>query len=96
VTDALAAIRKEKAFLKLSLANRDRVLAALFETQRNIESMKRQDRYEDRALRLRNSNALKSHLTTVLKLFGDPVCAVEPWIGSSVTPVATSTQPCTN
>jgi glutathione S-transferase len=77
VTDALAAIRKEKAFLKLSPAARDRVLHALFETQRHIEGMKQQERYDDRALRLRNRNALKSHLSTVLKLFGDPVCAVD-------------------
>jgi hypothetical protein len=77
VTDPLAAIRKEKAFLKLSPVNRERVLAALFKIQRHIEGMKQQDRYDDRALRLRNRKALKSHLTTVLKLFGDPVCAVD-------------------
>ena len=39
--------------------------------------LKQQDRYDDRALRLRNRKALKAHLTTVLKLFGDPVCAVD-------------------
>lgn len=77
MTDPLAAICKEKAFLKLSPAARDRVLAALAETQRHIEGMKQQERYDDRALRLRNRNALKPHLTRILKLFGDPVCSVD-------------------
>ena len=41
MTDALAAIRAEKAFVKLSPADRDRVLAALVETRSHIETERR-------------------------------------------------------
>ena len=105
MTDALAAIRAEKAFLKLSLANRDRMLAALFETQRHIEGMKQQEHYDDRAQRLRNRNALRAHLAPILKILkilkikDKPVggCLSTPMlIGSSVITVVLSTRPCPN
>lgn len=66
--DALAAIRAEKAFLKLSPADGERVLAALSETRSHIETVRRYDRYGDRDLRIRNRNALKVHLAPVLKI----------------------------
>ncbi|HZZ22196.1 MAG TPA: hypothetical protein VFE60_06295, partial [Roseiarcus sp.] len=73
MTDALAAIRAEKAFVKLPPADRDRVLAALSETRRHIEAEQQSDRYIDRTLRLRHRNALKSHLTRTLKILADDV-----------------------
>jgi hypothetical protein len=43
------------------------VLAALFETARHIKVMRREDRYGDRALRLRNRD--EAHLAPILSLF---------------------------
>jgi hypothetical protein len=71
--DLLAAISGEKAFLKLSPADRDRVLGALSETARKVELERRYDRYTDRDLRLRNRNALKVHLSGTLKTLADDV-----------------------
>lgn len=73
MTDELAAIRAEKAFVKLSPAERDQVLAALFETQRQIALEKQYDRYIDRKQRILNRIALKAHLTRILTILDDPV-----------------------
>jgi hypothetical protein len=73
VTNALAAIRAEKAFAKLPPADRKRVLAALSETQRHIVLDRQYDRYGDRDWRLRNRNALKTHLSGTLKILDDEV-----------------------
>jgi hypothetical protein len=77
VTDALVAIRAEKAFAKLPPADRKRVLAALFGTRCHIEaerqSDRQSDRYIDRTLRLRHRNALKAHLSRTLKILDDDV-----------------------
>lgn len=70
---ALAAIRAEKAFVKLSPDNREHVLAGLFETARRIESDREIDRYSDRTLRLRNRDVIKTHLPPILKVLDDPV-----------------------
>jgi hypothetical protein len=77
VTDPLAAIRAEKTFAKLAPADRDRVLAAMFEAQRKIQIERGYDRFIDRTLRLRLRNALKAHLTAALKTLDDPVCGWE-------------------
>lgn len=73
MTDALAAIRAEKAFVKLPAADRKRVLAALLETQRHIKAEQQSDRYIDRTLRVRHRDALKAHLTRTLKVLADDV-----------------------
>jgi hypothetical protein len=75
--DALAAIRAEKALAKLSPADRDRVLAGLFETKRKIENMRTEDRFGDRALRLRNRNAMRTHLAPILRVLDDDVGAFD-------------------
>jgi hypothetical protein len=75
--DELAAIRAEKAFAKLPPADRKRVLAGLFETTRSIEFERRQDRYGDRAPRLRNRDAMKTHLRPILKILDDDVGAFD-------------------
>jgi hypothetical protein len=77
VDDALAAICAEKAFAKLPNADRDRVLAGLFETKRNVESWRRQDRFGDHKLRVRNRDALKAHLAAILKVLDDEVAAFD-------------------
>jgi hypothetical protein len=69
----LAAIRAEKAFMKLSAVNQRRVLAGLSETQRHITAERRYDRYGDRDLRRRNRNVLKTHLAPTLRVLEDPV-----------------------
>jgi hypothetical protein len=63
--------------LKLSPADRDRVLAAMSEAQRHIETERRNDRYGDRTLRLGNRVVLKTHLTTTLKVLEDDVAAFD-------------------
>ena len=73
MTDALAAIRAEKAFLKLLPADGERVLAALSETARHIETERAYDRYGDRDLRIRNRDVLKAHLPRILEVLDDPV-----------------------
>jgi hypothetical protein len=73
VTEALAAIRAEKAFAKLAPADRKRVLAALSETQRHVKAEQQSDRYIDRVLRLRHRDALKSHLSRTLKVLDHDV-----------------------
>jgi hypothetical protein len=73
VTDALVAIRAEKAFAKLPATARTRVLAGLLETQRHIENERRYDRYGDRDLRLRNRDVLKAHLAPILRIIRDDV-----------------------
>jgi hypothetical protein len=73
VTDALAAIRAEKAFLKLALADRERLLAVLFEAQRHIKLEQGYDRYGDRDLRISHRNALKTHLAPILRVLKHPV-----------------------
>jgi hypothetical protein len=75
--DALAVIRGEKAFAKLSPADRGRLLAALSETQRHIDAERLYDRYGDRDLRLDNCDALKTHLTATLKVLADDVGAFD-------------------
>jgi hypothetical protein len=73
VTDALAAIRAEKAFLKLSAADRERLLASLSEARRSADNEQRYDRYIDRNQRIRNRDALKTHLAPILKILADEV-----------------------
>ena len=73
MTDALVAIRAEKAFAKLPATARTRVLAGLLETQRHIENERRYDRYGDRDLRLRNRDVLKAHLAPILRIIRDDV-----------------------
>jgi hypothetical protein len=68
---ALAAIRAEKAFRKLPSADRVRVLIGLFETARNIKSIRQLDRYGDPVLRRRKRNAMKAHLASILRVLGD-------------------------
>jgi integrase len=75
--DALAAIRAERAFARLPQADRDRVLAGLFETQRNIASIRRLDRYGDRVVRRRNRNAMKAHLAPILRVLDDGVAGAD-------------------
>jgi integrase len=75
--DALAAICAEKTFTKLPPADRDRMLAGLFETQRNIENIRQLDRYGDRAVRRRNRNAMKAHLAPILRVFDDGVAGAD-------------------
>jgi hypothetical protein len=67
------AIRAEKAFAKLSAADRKRLLAALSETARHIEAERQSDRYIDRTLRLRHRNALKAHLSGTMKVLDNDV-----------------------
>jgi hypothetical protein len=73
VTGKLAAICAEKAFRKLSSADRERLLAILSETARHIETERQLDRYIDRSLRLRHRDALTAHLAPILKILADDV-----------------------